>query len=255
MQKGIIFLGCSHTWGEGLYFYSGLDGLPFTETHSYDASKIRSVFHDYRKKYRYTRLLSDNLDTWEYTSDIGNGGTNITHFNYVIQENMKHGHIKYNDFGLFVWQLTDPVRDIPGGHDRLEKETNDDFYQSEIKNHLFFIERIVRRWESKGVKVLLLGYLDDYINHPSCSEYIKNRWVYLEFQNIKYSCIYSMLTEHPIKSENGINIPPLSLHDDFSSMGYQKNDIHPNKLGHTIICNSILKKLKEDNFTKENFNK
>ena len=26
-MKGIIFAGCSYTWGQGLYYYSGLETL------------------------------------------------------------------------------------------------------------------------------------------------------------------------------------------------------------------------------------
>ena len=36
MEKGIACLGCSYTWGEGLYFYSELEDLPFKEKHGFD---------------------------------------------------------------------------------------------------------------------------------------------------------------------------------------------------------------------------
>ena len=53
MSKGIFGLGCSFMWGEGLYFYSNLDNLPFNEYHNYDFSKITNGMIQYKNKYRF----------------------------------------------------------------------------------------------------------------------------------------------------------------------------------------------------------
>ena len=36
MSKGVVGIGDSFTWGEGLYFYSGLDELPIKPKHEFD---------------------------------------------------------------------------------------------------------------------------------------------------------------------------------------------------------------------------
>ena len=43
MSKGILGVGCSFTWGEGLYFYSKLKNLPFKENHEFINSEITSA--------------------------------------------------------------------------------------------------------------------------------------------------------------------------------------------------------------------
>jgi len=64
MSKGVLGLGCSYTWGEGLYYYSDLDDLPFRKKHTYDPKDIRKSMELFKDKHRYLQKVADYLDTW-----------------------------------------------------------------------------------------------------------------------------------------------------------------------------------------------
>ena len=51
MEKGVLCLGCSYTWGESLYFYSGLADDILKRNHGFDVYQMREVYNCYRKKY------------------------------------------------------------------------------------------------------------------------------------------------------------------------------------------------------------
>lgn len=251
MKKGILFLGCSFTWGEGLYFYSGLADDILKENHYFIHKELRDCHHEFRKKYRFPRLVADALDTWEWTSDIGNGGSNMTHYNYVVHENLKWNNIKYEDFGLFVWQLTSPVRDYPGGYEKMAMFNDDEHKQiieEEVKTHILYVNRIAKEFERRGIKVLILSWPKDYEIHPDCPQEFKDRMVHFEFEGNTYRNLDELIRKHPIKDDAGYNIPPISIMDDFGPKGYQKNDSHLNLRGHEIVKEGILKKLEQDNF-------
>ena len=246
-MKGVFCLGCSYTWGEGLYFYSGLDDIPFNEYHNFDMNDMRAPFHAYRKKYRWPRLISDKLDTWEYTSEIGNGGANIQHYNFCVHQNMAKGNIKYSDFSLFIWQITDPIRDMSGGYDLmnsglLSNEEVMTIVNDEVERQICFMDRMSKEWEARGVKVITFSWFDDIVNNLKYKELFKDRHMDIEYNGIVYDHFSPLINTHEL------NDPPITVRDDFYEKGYQKNDLHFNKLGHQIISDNIYRKLKQDNF-------
>lgn len=258
MEKGILCLGCSYTWGEGLYFYSGLQELPFKENHSFEISEMREVYDVYRKKYRWPRLLANKLDSWEYTSDIGNGGANIQHYIYCVHEKLISGQIKYSDFDYFVWQFTDVMRDVPGGYEYLETLNPEQIFEKveeECKRQLIFADRVLKKWESHGVKVYTFSWWDDLVKHEYYKKHFSKRHVDIEIENKKYDSMSGFLktgkekvdreTESHVFLDDGTKRLKLCIKDDFYTKGFQKNDIHLNKLGHELVSNSIYKKINE----------
>ena len=113
MSKGIFGLGCSFTWGEGLYFYSNLDNLPFKEYHYYDFSKITNGMIEYKNKHRFIQLISDNFNTWCTVKNV-NGSNNSSNIevlkrlynNDIIQEPKYDFKLTINDYKLIVFQFT-----------------------------------------------------------------------------------------------------------------------------------------------------
>ena len=278
MEKGIFCLGCSFTWGEGLYFYSGLADDILKPYHSFDVSQMREVYHEYRKKYRWPRLLANSLNSWEFTSDIGNGGANISHYIYCAHNKLLSGEIKYSDFDYFIWQFTDPLRDFPGGYERLETMDGDQTFEivkEECKRQLLFMDRVLKEWEQRGVKVLTYSWWPELIQHPYYKENFEHRHVQLytedETPHDSLATIIYRGEEKILKETDetvtihvdddffsglGLTPPPNShlgstnvtrkkytIKDDFYLKGFQKNDIHLNKQGHELVANSILKKI------------
>ena len=48
MSKGILGIGDSFMWGEGLYYYSKLPNLPFNEEHKFDFDSITEGYVGYK---------------------------------------------------------------------------------------------------------------------------------------------------------------------------------------------------------------
>ena len=270
MEKGIACLGCSYTWGEGLYFYSELEDLPFKERHGFDIQTMRSSLDAYRKKYRWPRLLANQEDSWEYTSDIGNGGANISHYNYCIHKPLVRGDIKYSDFKYFVWQITDVVRDAPGGYDFLSSLQDEELrplHEREIKRLLHFANTVAKEWERNGVTVLVWNWQDDFKDNDDYHKLFKDRHVPINLDGTEHFCLSEIVGNGneridfnktssgekgyiTFKDDIGVykNKPTrkkITIRDDFSELGFQKNDVHLNIIGNQVIADSISKKIKE----------
>ena len=65
-MKGIIFLGCSYTWGQGLYFYSDLKQLPYgTQNYGFNYKEVNESMLRYKNAVRFPRLVSQHFETWQ----------------------------------------------------------------------------------------------------------------------------------------------------------------------------------------------
>jgi len=246
MRKGILCLGCSFTWGEGLYYYSGLEGLTMSEEHNFPKyqSQHRSVYDSYREMVRWPRLVSNHFNTWEWTG-VGttNGGTNIQLYSDIIQKKLNVGDIKYSDFDYFVWQFTDVIRDCPY-HDEIMTQFLDDndfmdILELETRRFLLFADRKIKEWESRGVKVITIVWQQDIVLHPLYDKLFSKRHANIEYQGIEYKSFSELF----VSDSKTLNSPAITIRDDFYEKGFQKNDSHPNLLGHQILANSIIKKI------------
>jgi len=224
MSKGILGVGCSFTWGEGLYFYSELDNLPFKENHEFINSEVTQAMRSYKDKYRYLNLLSSALDTW-YHSGAKNGGSQWLSNEYLKGGLFEDGY-SYTDFKLLIYQFTLPER-------------NFDRYET-LDNQIIETDKILKKIENTGVKVITMCW--DY-QIPMFSEAYKKL-----FKHRHLDITYNGETRpyfHFLTKNDEYN---LSIRSDFYKKGYQKNDEHWNKKGHKVISDLIIDKLKKDNF-------
>ncbi len=76
VTKGIIFAGCSFTWGQGLYYYSSLPTL-LEGTNTFDPSLLTDSHVEFMKTVRYPRLVANHFNTFEYV-DARNGGSHAS---------------------------------------------------------------------------------------------------------------------------------------------------------------------------------
>jgi hypothetical protein len=128
ITKGIIFAGCSYTWGQGLYYYSNLTTLrdqnnPWGYYNIYTESH-----HRFRESVRYPRLVAKHFNTFEWVQPQ-NGGANDQIVNYWKScfINREPGHmvrgsepesydkieaIEYEEVSCVVFQLTQWMRDL-----------------------------------------------------------------------------------------------------------------------------------------------
>ena len=126
--KGIIFVGCSFTWGGGLEYYAPFKDIPnpYNEFHHSD-QKITFAIMNFIKANRFSRLVANHFEMWE-ANILSNGGSdggsieqvktmlglgeyNTSNENHNKQfENIRNQKYTVDEIKCVVFQLTDPFR-------------------------------------------------------------------------------------------------------------------------------------------------
>ncbi len=118
VNKCILFAGCSFTWGQGLYFYSGLPSLVEQPWNTYNHLLVNHTQIEQAARLRYPRLVADYFGTAEVVDRV-NGGSHqsiLKWWNTCLFSDTKfvenHGRtdVPLEDIGLVVMQLTQPHR-------------------------------------------------------------------------------------------------------------------------------------------------
>jgi len=226
MSKGVLGLGCSYTWGEGLYYYSDLEGLPFKFQHEFVFEDVKPAMLQYKNKYRFTQLVADYLDTWCWVNR-GNGGTNIGIVEDYAQKNLHwEDDFKLSDFKLVIFQFTHFGRDDFEGRDTEE--------QIEIAN------KLLTEYENQGIKVITFCWDEEIPSRDSYRKLFKDRHINISIDGVTKPGFDYFIWNHNYN---------ITVASDFRPKSLQTNDLHFNKKGHRIIADLIIKKLEQDNFT------
>jgi len=225
MSKGILGLGCSYTWGEGLYFYSDLDNLPFSENHMFDFNKVTPAMMLYKNKHRFIDLISNHYNTWCWV-EPGNGGTNIQFCDYIETNFKNRDKFNYNDFSLLVFQFTQVSRDL--------KNDIDVYTQIET------VDSICKKFEKNGIKVVSFCWDEEIPNNFLYNRLFKNRHIDITINGITKPAFDYFIWNDEYN---------ITIASDFKTKNLQKNDLHFNKKGHRLIADLIIKKLEQDKFT------
>lgn len=238
--KGILGIGCSFMWGEGLYYYTDLKNTPkLKHKHQFDGTDVLSESHiKFKDKNRFLQIVSDEYGMWNI-SNIGNGGSNVRNIeDYIDGYLTKATPVGLRDFDLIIYQFTSPDRDY------LNKRFTEEGWLTgdpmPIEDQIEFVNNEITKWESMGIKVVTLSWYPEFPNHPLYTQYFKHRHVDIEIDGRIENCF------EPFIEDDSYNI---SVKSDFSSIGLQTNDMHFNLKGHRCVANSIIKKLKNDNWT------
>jgi hypothetical protein len=77
-MKGIIFAGCSFTWGQGLYYYSNLNHIPTMEEWSFDYDLMTDALVNFKNTLRYPRLVANHFNTFEVCKDSNGGSDDLS---------------------------------------------------------------------------------------------------------------------------------------------------------------------------------
>jgi hypothetical protein len=124
--KGIIFVGCSFTWGGGLEYYPPFKDIPNPYAFQYDEKNITFAIMNFIKANRFSRLVANHFGMWEANrlncggSDDGSvdqikmmlGLGHHNHNGHVSKqfENIKMQRYSADEIDCVVFQLTDPFR-------------------------------------------------------------------------------------------------------------------------------------------------
>jgi hypothetical protein len=264
ITKGIIFAGCSFTWGQGLYYYSNLKTITNPKLNIHKDSTIRSSHDMIRKTLYYPRLVANHFNTFEITM-IQNGGTDYLSLEFIndalglnnkpsilLNEVYSMDEIEYiiiqtsqiqrNRFKYIDDSIENIFRiDEKSTHEKFYnylKKNNiefNDWYSNFIKKCIEDIKISLEFYEKNGIKTLILCWPNDYIEHIKNDSFLNDRFVKIEYNNIEYDTITELIENHP----------HLQIKFDFENFIEPPEDLHPSKECHQLIAKSIIKRIEK----------
>lgn len=274
-MKGLVFGGCSFTWGQGLYYYSSLPRLQEPENaYSYDAKLLTKSHILYKDSIRYPRLVANHFDTFEVFK-LGNGGSEDETFDFLNvlfhkKDNPTYGsHLTlerwdYSEAEYIIVQLSQLWRNRYYFNYKGEiqsamlwpntKEIGDNqemFFEWLLEKNMTFddwvelhksaqIKRLKKEfefYESKGIKCRLLTWENILLDKIFQDEYLDSRFIKLKYENKVFNSISDLQKEHK----------NMSIDYDYEFFGeITPKDHHPSKLCHQVIAKNIINRIELD---------
>jgi len=257
-MKGIIFAGCSFTWGQGLYFYSDLPDVPKIGDVDYHDNKFKDSHFKFKDTLRFPRLIANHFDTFEVVKKQ-NGGSD-EHSIEFVKDLFNNQNFIYEDFSYLIFQTSQIVRNtfkfdymgksyninVPGKHHTYTDNemmflnwltdsgiNYDQWYESFKIQVVTNIKNFLKSIEEKGIKTKIVLWQDDLINLIEEDEFFSEKFIILEYDDKSYKCI-----DYLIKMNKGMTIST-----DIENLIDPPKDTHPSKLCHQIIADSIIKNI------------
>jgi hypothetical protein len=264
--KGMVFAGCSFTWGQGLYFYSNLPTLVEPKPHHYDQSLVKETHRAFMRAVRHPRLVANHFNTYELTQPF-NGGSHQSILNWwkaCFSDNPNWNtestfpvtKINYSDVSHVVFQLTQPHRCgmllhdkdnnpyfrnyhtmyEPQYHEDLERWlkkhnlTEDKFQEHYINESLTNVREFLQEIESKGIKVVLFTWPTENAEYVKNDPWMRGRFLTFKYKNTEYDSIQEMMRLNPeleiLRDRDNFEIPP--------------GDHHPSLKCHQVMAENII---------------
>lgn len=268
-SKGIMFLGCSFTWGQGLYYYSNLSTIvepPNAGEYIHDL--VKESHKKFMESIRYPRLVANHFNTWELVHPF-NGGNNkgsIKWFrgwftNTDFEEpGMPKKLYDFDEIGYAFIQLTQFQRNsftfeyMDQKHevcltDLLDKNSNyrelyqlfldylnynnidlENWIEKYIQDNINEVKDFLMLCESHGIKTGLLTYPNDYIPFIAKDSWLSERFIELEYKNSTFKSIDDLMEKHG----------ECQIIRDYESFVEPPKDFHPSKVAHRVIADAII---------------
>ena len=271
-MKGIVFGGCSFTWGQGLYYYHGLETLKEPPANQYIAQYVRPAHLRYMESIRFPRLVANYFDTFEVVK-FQNGGSEdetIKFIDYIFDSNNNtHTYLHTDKFNFseieyIIIQTSQPTRNsftftlndetysmnLQGSNPDERKPffqyleqnniTYDEWLNSFIKEQVDRLKIEMKFYEGKGIKVRLLCWERDFISSILADEFLNDRLIRISYfngtQNKKYETIRELMKENP----------SMEIQNDFQSFTTPPKDHHPSRRCHEVIAENIINYLEKE---------
>jgi hypothetical protein len=283
ITKGMIFAGCSYTWGQGLYYYSNLETLrDQVNPWGYTRGIANPAHHKFKEKVRYPRIVADHFKSFEIVHPQ-NGGANdviVQYWKNCFTNRDKnaellteaHGNvptrieqIEYEEVSHVVFQVTQWMRDLyeieyEGEKIKLPMQWFWDNNPSRDRPYRDILEKYL---EKEG---MVYGELNGSFQEKALND-IKRFLVECEEHGIK---TYILLWPHEFikiieKDEwlkerwitfdyNGNNYqciehmnlanPEFEIYKDYDNFKTPPQDSHPSLKCHRIIADNVIKFIK-----------
>lgn len=245
-EKGILAFGCSFTWGEGLYYYSGLPNLPLKEYHEFNYNEMTEEMIEFKNKVRYLNLVSEELGIpYEYAFDHSNGGSTIGGFSAHNFEIMRKD---YSKIKYIIWQTSSATREwscypcMFDWQDELfhfkDSESYWWYYEQELNRQLLFMKKRITEFENAGCKVIVFNWNKEYTENEYYKKHFSKYHLPLEFDGIIYESFDQVIDNDELAEK-------YTIAGDFAYKNLQKNDSHFNLKGQRVLADNIIKRIKQ----------
>jgi hypothetical protein len=274
-MNGIVFCGCSFTWGQGLYYYSDLKTIVEPPEYTFEWDLVRDSHKRYMFANRWARLVANHFNTFEVVKN-SNGGQEsqslefldaIFHRSVNSQPRLDtpfylNEDYDYNEISYIIFQTSIPIRN------RFHFELNGKKYSCElgdknakVQNQLFdFMKQnnvsdsdalydllidqqyktlvdAFQFYESKGIKCRILCWQDHYLQHIKDDPWMLDKFIKLEYNGVTYDSIFQM----------GLKNKHMWIKTDYPYFGDNPpKDHHPSKECHRIVADAIIKKIESE---------
>jgi len=264
--KGIVFAGCSFTWGQGLYYYSNLPTLVEPPAYVYDKSLLTETHYEFMKSVRFPRLVANQFQTFELVQPFNGGGTYsiLDWWNCAFSKsdnaNQEFPTLRYNysDVSHVVFQFTQWQRSrakIKYKNNDLEQishfthfiEHKNIFFEWLEENNMTFdeyielskqqdiveIKNFLQNFENHGITTSVLTWPNDMVFPIKNDIWLKERYIDFEYEGNIYGSIESLMENNKY----------LKIINDYASFIDPPRDEHPTLKCHKIIAENIIQKL------------
>ena len=275
-MKGLLFGGCSFTWGQGLYFYSDLPGLvyPSNET-TYERHHLTDAHLKFKDTIRHPRLIANHFNTFEVVKNLNGGSEDETFdfFNIIFDRNKKglehlsYEKYSYEDIDYMIIQLSQVSRnkfwfvlngkyqhcgawvggggEITFGHNVdnlfLWMEQNnmsvDEWFELHKDLQVKRLKKELIFYEEKGIKPIIFAWTDELLSRIKKDEYLYGKFINIDYNGESFETIENLQRRHG----------NMEIKSDFNNFtNTPPTDHHPSKECHQIFAQNIIKRIEKD---------
>jgi len=262
VTKGIIFAGCSFTWGQGLYYYSNLSTLKEPPPNCYYPELVDLAHIEFMKSVRYPRLVANYFNTFELVQTPNGGScesiaewwdssfTDGITFNGDKTPRYEYSDISHLTFQMTHWHRNTCTMNFEGVEykmsyteayrhrifDKWLTENNLTLEEWEYNGRQANIDNIknfLQIMESHGVGTTILTWPIDNV------EFIKkDSWLNERFMPIVYKdSVYNSMEDLIIRNNE------LKIDTDYENFDTPPRDHHPSLKCHRVMAQNIIRYL------------
>ena len=266
--KGIIFAGCSFTWGQGLYYYSNLPTLKEPDPFCYDGNLVEQSHIKFMESVRFPRLVANHFKTFEMVHPV-NGGSHQVAMSWWEKSFagkkeasffFETSNLDYSDISCLVFQCTQWHRNFfefeyqgekfnIACHNVYEKpyieifskwlmEQNLSLTEWEnfhIKNNIDMIKPFLQEVERHGIKTVVLTWPDENVEYIKNDAWLYERFMRIDYKDKTYDSMYQLMWDEGNKE--------LVISIDNETFEVAPKDEHPSLKCHQVMAENIIKHL------------
>lgn len=278
VTKGIIFAGCSFTWGQGLYYYSNLPTLKEPPPDAYNSNLLTNSHIRFMQSVRYPRIVANHFETFECVYP-GNGGSNEgaiewweesfasvapgKNVNSFHVEGIDYKEISYVVFQLTQWQrehfiLQDskerhdiafhqvgepPLSDLFAKHLEEKNISLEEWLDAYKRKGLKNVKRFLMNCEANGVKTLLFTWPPEYIDLIKEDEWLAERFITFDYNGETYSSIHDLMDHDRWNPKRNSE---LTIKWDIENFEETPKDHHPSLKCHQVMAENVIRRIESD---------